>query len=346
MPEGFHPPASRPDLEEFLSALNGFLSKQTTPGDPSNLKFLEIFFRSVKANKGHLLKITEGGILNSVVSYGMGKTFDQEFNSAHARSLGQPSPLDAAFKDQDVVAIVDLTKNSSVPSWFANLMKRYGFTSMVAVPLMGTNQPVGILCAYYEDVCLFDRATMGHLLMIGRMVGGATEQSLVANKAESHEKKEKVMDQFLTAIIGSTLSTPQVFSLLSKMVWEAMDVAGVICGLVQKTPAGLNLALLSGQGVPLSAISRNYILPRFITLEISRQEEKLLSSALALNEWGSLISLINAPSSVCLCKGIVWQNKIEGGVIAWRAPGPAFDDDDNLVLKRLVSLTAMALHVR
>jgi hypothetical protein len=71
------PSTSRPDLDEFLSALGGFLDKQTSPQDPSYLRFLSMFCRSVGAAEGHFLR-TEGRILSSAVSFGLGRTFDEE----------------------------------------------------------------------------------------------------------------------------------------------------------------------------------------------------------------------------------------------------------------------------
>jgi len=337
---------SRPDLEEFLSALNGFLSKQTTPSDPSYIRFLEIFFRSVKASKGHILKITDGGVLESVISYGLEEEFDQEFNKAHLINSGDPCPLDRAFQKEEPVAIVDLTKDASIPPWFQRLMKRYGFSSLVAVPLMGAQSPVGILCAYYDDICLFDQATLGHLMMIGRMVGGATEQSMVANKAESHVEKEKVIDQFLGTVNSSSLNQLQIYELIVKLVSQSISLTGMLSGPIRKVEQGVDLMLAAGKGVYAPAISRHFILPPFILRQIPKEESAASSLTVKQEEWGSLQSLIPGKTAQVLIRGMYWKNQLDGVIVAWKIPGPPFEKDDDLVLKRIASLASLALRIR
>ena len=337
--------ALQPDLEEFLSALSGFLTKETVPSDPGNLRFLEIFFRTVKSEKGHLLKASETGDLKSIISYGIDPQFDTDFNKTHAQALNEPSPLDVAFRQKDAVAIVDLSKEPDVPPWFDSLMKKYSFKSLVAVPLMGVTEPIGILCAYYNDVCLFDQATLGHLMMIGRMVGGATEKSLVADRAESHGEKEKVADRFLKILTSKAFSKAQVYTLMAKIYSEAVQVSGLICGPVVKTTRGLTLSVAAGVGLPSLAASPQVLLPAFITTKFLSGLERNDFSTHSNEAWGEMEPLVKFPLSVEVSRPLSWQNMLEGGVIAWRAGNQKFDDDDYLLLGRLAAIGSLALHV-
>ncbi len=343
--EGSSFSAIQPDLEEFLSALNGFLSKQTSPTDPGNIRFLEIFFRTVKSDKGHLLKITETGTLQSLVSYGMGPRFDEEFNKANAESSVEPSPLDVAFRDKEALAIVDMAKDPDVPAWFRALMKKHNFISLVAVPLMGANKPIGILCAYYNDVCLFDRATLGHLMMIGKMVGGATEKSLAADRVESHGEKEKVADHFLKILLSKNFSKIQVYSLMAKIFSECVAVSGLISGPLTKTSEGLTLTIAAGVSLPSSALSSQIVLPSFLATRFLAGTGLNESASRSRQEWGQMESLIGVPLAVEMSKPLSWQNKAEGAVIVWRAGGQKFEEEDDLLLGRLAGIGSLALHV-
>ncbi len=337
--------ALQPDLEEFLSALNGFLSKQTSPSDPGNIRFLEIFFRTVKSDKGHLLKITDGGILKSLVSYGMGPKFDEEFNKANAESATEPSPLDMAFREKEALAIVDMAKDPDVPPWFSALMKKHNFISLVAVPLMGVHKPLGILCAYYNDVCLFDRATLGHLMMIGRMVGGATEKSLAADRVESHGEKEKVADHFLKILISKNFSKIQVYSLMAKIYSECVNVSGLVCGPLTKTTEGLTMTIAAGVALPTSVISSQVVLPPFLATKFLAGVVPDVATSHPRREWADMEKLVAVSSAVELSKPLAWQNKTEGAIIAWRSGGQKFDEEDDLLLGRLAAIASLALHV-
>jgi GAF domain len=343
-PDNFLEAGTNPDLEEFLSALNGFLSKQDYPGDPSYLRFLEIFFRTVKANKGHLLKVSDDGDLMSVISYGIDKGFDQEFNTAHTASRGEACPLDVAFKEKDALAIVDISKDLDVPPWFLKLMNRYGFNSLVAVPLMGKTKPVGILCAYYQDVCLFDDATLQHLMMIGRMVGGATESSLAAGQAESHGEKEKVVDQFLTILTSQKIAKFEVYNLLAKLGADALRATGITCGLVSKSVDGFSLLVAAGQGINDRFISQRFVLPDLVVKKLLKENsgrEIPLSDA---SVWGALAPVVGTVSSF-ICAPIEFQNKLQSAVLVWRGEGQPFEVGDEILLSRLAHISALGLNI-
>lgn len=332
-------------MDEFLSALSGFLGKQSLPSDPGQLRFLEIFFRTVKSDKGHLLKANENGQLSSVVSTGMGAGFDEDFNRAHAMASSEPSPLDMAFREREPVAIVDITRDPDIPSWFLDLMKKHKLISLVAVPLLGETKPVGILCAYYQDVCLFDRATLGHLMMIGRMVGSASEKSMVAQKAAAHDEKEKSADQFLRILTTKPFTKIQVYSMLAKIASDALPITGLLCGPISKSQQGLAMSILGGIGLPASALSSQVLLPVFLTTRFLSHSGVMESDTRSERDWGQLGSLVNVPLSVDLSRPLIWQNSIEGALVAWRNGGQKFDPDEIAMLDRLCDIALLALHV-
>jgi hypothetical protein len=331
-------------MDEFLSALSGFLGKQALPSDPGQLRFLEIFFRTVKSDKGHLLKVTETGQLVSVVSTGIGTTFDEDFNLAHASAVNEPSPLDMAFREREPIAIVDLSRDPDIPVWFADLMKKYKFVSLVAVPLMGENKPIGILCAYYQDVCLFDRATLGHLMMIGRMVGSASEKSQVAQKAASHGEKEKSADQFLRILTTKVFSKIQIYSMLAKIASESLPITGLMCGPLSKSNQGLMMTVFGGMGLPASTQSTQIALPVFLATRFMTGTLSSEGDARSERDWGALAPYVNSPQSVDLTRSIQWQNTLEGAVVAWRNGQQRFDADEVALLGRLCDIAALALH--
>lgn len=332
-------------MDEFLSALSGFLGKQALPSDPGQLRFLEIFFRTVKSDKGHLLKVSETGQLTSVVSTGLGTQFDEDFNRAHASADNEPCPLDIAFREREPIAIVDLSRDPDIPGWFSELMKKYKFASLVAVPLLGESKPVGILCAYYQDVCLFDRATLGHLMMIGRMVGSASEKSLVAQKAISHDQKEKYADQFLRILISKSFSKIQVYSMLAKIASEALPVTGLICGSLVKSNQNLAMTVLGGSGIPASVLSTQAPLPVFLTTRFITSSNLPEGEPRSERDWGPLSQLVNSSLSVDLVRPLQWQNNVEGAVVAWRNGPQKFDPEEISLLTRLCDIASLALHV-
>lgn len=334
----------QPDLQEFLTALSGFLGKQSVPTDPGHLRFLEIFFRTVKSDKGHLLRITEGGRLESVVSTGLGPDFDQAFNKAVAASNGEPSPLDMAFRAKEPIAVVDIVRDPDIPVWFSKLMKTHQFASLVAVPLMGATEPIGILCAYYHDVCLFDRATLSHLMMIGRMVGGASERSLAAEQAVSHGAQEKTADQFLRVLVAKELTKIQIYTLLAKIVTEALPVAGLVCGPVTKTSRGLNLTVAAGARLPSTAPSSQVVLPDFLAKRFLKGILTVEGEKRSASDWGELKSLVNLDASVEASSALIWRNTIVGAIVAWRTGSDRFSDDEALLLNRLACIATLALH--
>lgn len=335
---------TQPDLEEFLSALNGFLEKQTAAKNPSYLRFLEIFCRTVGAGVGHLLKSDERGQLDSVISFGLDSSFDEEFNEAHAGGISD-CPLDMAFHQKRVVAIVEMDKEPGIPPWFRALMDRYQFKSLVAVPLLGQHNPVGILCGYYRDVCLFDQGTLDRLLVMGRMVGAATEKSQVVEQVHARGKKEKVLDHFLSVLSAKPFNNLQLFTLLSKVVRHAFEPLGAVCGTIKKTQDGHVLTIISGIAIPAAAISHKFLVPSFLEKKLlTGQWPKNFVSA-ALKDWGSLAPLVDGSAYRVLCQPMIWQAKLQGTIVAWRSQNAPFSKQDELLLNRLAGIASIALKV-
>lgn len=334
--------STRPDLEEFLSALGGFLDKKTAPGDSSYLRFLEIFCRSVGAGEGHLLRARSEAGLQSDISFGIGDNFDRDFNTAHAAASAAPCPLDEAFRQKRVVAIVDLEKAEGLPPWFMNLMRKYRFQSLVAVPLLGQQNPVGILCAYYHDVCLFDQGTLDHLMMIGRMVGGATEKSS-QDVAVASPAVDKSTDEFLLDLTSKPFTKIQMFDALTRAIASSVEVGGLVAGPVQKTNDGLAMVVAAGSGVPAAVLSRRFILPAFLEKLLLQGWAQTGSSPVRRDQWGSLKPLIHGNSLRTVSASMIVQNKIHGAIVGWRHTETPFTEADRVLLERLSRIASVAL---
>ncbi len=333
----------RPDLDEFLSALNGFLDKQTTPQDPGYLRFLEIFCRSVGSSEGHLLKTNPSGQLESVLSYGVAPEFSDEFNKTKA--LGEElCPLDESFLQEKVVALVELKPGPLVPDWFMKLMKKYQFKSLVAVPLLGHNKPVGILCAYYHDFCLFDQGTLDRLMGIGRMVGAATEKSEVAGRVEQHTAKDKTIDEFLAVLRSKAFGKLDVFSLLKNVLKKNFGNIALICGTVRSVGGALALTVVDGEKVPTSLISRRLALPAVVQKKLTTGTWVKNPAALSPVDWGDLQTLFGEKKPKLIAAGIGWQSKLLGAILVWRLDDGEFGDEDQILLERLAGISALALN--
>lgn len=342
--------ASRPDLDEFLSALGGFLDKQSTsqatsPQDPSYLRFLSMFCRSVGASEGHFLR-RSGRSLTSIVSFGLSKDFDGEFNAVHM-STGPLCPQDEASERKEVVAIVELQKDVSIPPWFMTLMNKHNLKSLVAVPLLGQTGVIGILCAYYKDICLFDQNTLDHLMMIGRMVGAATEKSVEADRAESLGQKDKLVDKYLDALSSTNLSSVQTFQLLVNFVSKIIDLDVVASGPVRKTSDGISITLAAVAGLPSSVLAERYDLPPFVIRHLSSAaSQKPDLPVAAQKEWGDMAPLVKRPTVKPICLPLFWRKKMFGVLIGWRQDVGPLNADDALLLTRLTKITALAFSER
>lgn len=343
----------RPDLDEFLSALNGFLDKpsssattaSTAPGekDPSHLRFLEIFLRSVGSSEGHLLHASDADGLRSATTFGIRPTFEKEFNELMSRKDRELTPLDAAYRDQQVVAVVELKRGIGIPPEFLELMDRYNFKALIAVPLMGQRRAVGLLCAYYRDVCLFDRNTVERLMTIGRMVGAATEKSVAAGRMASVDEHEKALDDYLYSISTDALTRVHVYELLAQITAKALRPSGLLCGPLHIDATSLSITVSDGTGIPATVIGQRFALPAGLSQQLLIGEGNKPGSVLPVAEWGSLRSMMSGSSVATLCQPIIWRKKSEGALLAWRGEQRLFSPEEGMLLKRLTSLTALAL---
>lgn len=277
------------------------------------------------------------------MSFGIDSQFDVQFNQARAH-YQEPCPLDEAFQKQKVVAISELEKEPNLPDWFVKVMNKFGFRSLVAVPLLGQTKPVGILCVYYHDVCLFDQGTLDRLMGIGRMVGVATEKSLAAGKAESHDARERVVDEYLYWLTSKSYVKLQVYSLLTKTLVKGLDPVSIICGPIRVQNDSLTLTVVDGAEVPSALISHRLHLPPLF-------QKKLITGKWAQDpvnfqtkDFGDLGSLLKGRVASLLCLPIVWQSKLQGAVLVWRQSEPIFDKDDEILLSRLTQITSLALN--
>ena len=335
--------SDRPDLDEFLSALGGFLEKPAAPNDPGYLRFLEIFSRSVGASEGHLLRFMGANGLESVISFGMKGDFNEEYNETRAHAGPLPAPLDEAARLREAVAIVDLQKEKGVSPWFMKMMERHGFQSLVAVPLLGQSQTVGVFCAYYHDVCLFDRHTLDHLMMIGRMVGIATERSVQIGQGKPSQQRDEIIDRFLLMTISKPLSKLQIFQLLSTSAADGFQ--GMVCGPSRRINDRLELSVAAGLGVPASTVSGRFVLSASLEKCVVNGMEGDVIPVFKRDQCGDLKSLMNGDSVKVFCSPITWQKKIQGAVIGWKPADASFETGEVLFLNRLCRLASLALNI-
>ena len=337
------PSVERPDLDEFLSALNGFLDKQTTPTDPGYLRFLEIFCRSVGSSEGHILKSNPSGSLESVMSYGVGPDFDKDFNRVNQNASGG-SPLDEAFSQQKVVAIVELKPGPGTPDWFMKLMNKYEYKSLVAVPLLGHTKPVGILCAYYKDFCLFDQGTLDRLMGIGKMVGTATEKSMVAGLVQSNDAKEKVADDFLQLLTTKGFMKMDVYKYLRTIITKLFAPVSMICGPIHSDSGPLLMTVADGEGIPSSTVTQRVAIPNAVQKKLESGQWPKTPAQLSGSDWGALAPSIQSPNLQMLCRPILWRGQLQGAVLVWRTSGEPFQEADDILFARLVAIASLALN--
>ncbi len=342
----------RPDLDEFLGALSGFVSKKNTPSnqaahqDPSYFRFLEIFCRSVGSSEGHLLQ-HNGTSLQSVVSCGVAKDFDKQFNTAAASAGPELSPLDRAYRDQLVTAVVELKRESGMPGWFTDFIAKNRYKALVAVPLIGQTRPVGVLCAYYRDVCLFDQGTMDRLMTIGRMVGTAIENSDNSSTSssmpvETSPAGEAAIDTYLSILTGQVSTQLHVFEALTKAATKALLPMGIVCGPLRAADE-LFLTVVNGTGIPPTAISHRITVPPLIAQQLLLGRGTLRQNGMPVEALGALKPLIASKSVSTICQPIVWRKQPQAAVIAWRSDKNPFTEADELMLGRLAGISSLVL---
>ncbi len=339
----------RPDLEEFLSALSGFVDKKDASPDSNYLKFLDIFCRSVGSSEGHLLRPGEAGRLASVSSFGVDAKFEGDFNASRDDSA---SPIDDAFTTHRVVAVVEIVA-PDVPAWFFKLTERFGYKALVAVPIIGPQGPTGVLCAYYRDVCLFDQGTLERLASIGRMLGGAEGSSdrpaprsgttpAVPPPAPAPAPAAGPEDDFALTLTAHAFTKIQVFAQLVVTVGQAFPEASVICGPVRVVSGETMITVADGSGVPTSMVSHRFALPDGIRKNLggAATGPVVLSTA----QQGALKDLIKSPSAAVISRPLMWQGKMQAAVIAWRSGGTPLSSADEQRLGRFAAIAALALN--
>jgi hypothetical protein len=338
--------SGRPDLDEFLSALDGFLESKTASlphaHDPTYLRFLEIFCRSVGSAEGHLLKFQHAKGLQSIVSFGIPENFEKELNEALEKPHREPTPLDAAFKDQEVVAVVEVKRGAGIPTWLMEILNKYGFKSMIAVPLIGQSRPVGILCAYYRDVCLFDKGTLDRLMTVGRMVGAATENAQGAGRVEIAGPNEKVADDYLKLLVNQPITKINIFETLVRLIARALTPAGLLCGPVRMVERDMVLTIEEGSGIPMNAISQRFAVPPILARQLIVGHTGKIDPV-APEEWGAMRPLLPSKGVDILCQPIAWEKQSHAAILLWRSNKKPFAPDEEALLSRLGGITALAL---
>ena len=338
----------RPDLEEFLSALSGFVDKKSASPDSNYLKFLDIFCRSVGSTEGHLLRPDPSGRLESAWSFGVDEKFDADFNSSRTT---EASPLDEAFSSRRVVALVEIHPGD-VPRWFFQVMSRYGYKALVAVPIIGPSGVTGLLCAYYRDVCLFDQGTLDRLASVGRMLGGAeTSANPPPGKAGASSKEKAASvpreaaddagDEFARELTEHSFTKIQVFGHLIETLEKAFPGTAAVCGPVRVVSGDMVITVADAVGVPTSTVSQRLTLPSTLRQALEASKGAI---ALAAGQQGELKAVIKMPQASVLARSLLFQGKVQAAVVAWRAAGSGFTADEERQLGHFAAIAALALN--
>lgn len=347
---------NRPDLEEFLSALNGFLEVQAavpaasaSSSDQNFSRFLDIFCRSVGSADGHLLVPNEGA-LYSVLSCGLKSptgqraSFDEQFNELSQNFRETLTPLDVAFEKQRVVAIVELKKSDKIPEWFSKLMERFGCKSLIAVPLINRKKATGLLCAYYRDACLFDQGTIDRLSVMGRMIGSATNSS--SQNGAANEARRETVRTFLNKLITQPFTKVQLFHLLNETVVKTLSPLGAICGTVRSQGTGHAVSVVAGHSLPSSVISQRLPLPDFLEAKMTTGQWPLEAQAVPSRQFELWAPFVKASRVAVLAEPIRWHNRILGLVTVWRAEDEPFQKEDELFLQDITNIASLALNTQ
>jgi len=337
------PSSGRPDLDEFFLTLGGFLEQKASPRHPNNLRFLSMFCRSIGASEGHILQLNAQGELTSQASVGLGKEFDDDFNSSHSLNGSDGSPLDEAFNKKEVLAIVDLKKETSLPKWFLDLMEKYKIQSVVAVPLLGQENSVGILCAYYHDVCLFDQNTLGHLTMVGRMIGTSMERQGGDGRSSMEGPASRLIDGFLSEITSQSLSKNEIFAVLAKTMGEALMTGGVVAGPIREEQGKIFLKIAGSFGLPGKEFNQVYLLPEFLEEKLKSAHFEEDSGVSNSSQWGSWKHLIDGSVKYFACP-LSFRKKRLGLLMGWVPVQKRLPEEIPLLARRLGKISAIGLN--
>lgn len=298
------PDTPRPDLQDFISALSGFLGEQSTPLNETHLRFLSMFCRSVGATDGHFLEINEHGSMASVVTMGLKDEFNKDFNFAHVKNASKhPCPLDESFQKREVVAVVDVSKAENIPPWFMTLLKKYKFESLVTVPILTDDRVIGLVCAYYRDVCLFDQNTIGHLKVVGRMMGTATASQPPAPIS---------FDELLSTLTTKTLNQAQFFEHIGKAAQQLKFLDAFMSGPVRKTSSGYSFTVVDGFGIPDKIISHRIAIPPAMIRNMARELDNEELPHVTKRTWEDLFNLIEDDDLVAFYCPLIINKKLEG----------------------------------
>ncbi len=302
-----------------------------------------MFCRSIGASDGQLLKITPQGTLRSISSVGLPKNFDIEFNQLIEKYQGQPTPHSEAFRRKEVIAIVDLKKDKMIAGWLLKFLDANKISSMVAVPLFGREESLGVLCAYYHDVCLFDGNTLEHLTMIGRMIGSAMERPTEMTADMGSDIGGHVVDDLLSQLNERGDTQARVFQLLADVIMKATTVGGVVVGPVKEEQDRLLFKIVGAAGIPDDERNSIYPLPPFLIQKLSVDEGLADVDVAGADQWGSLRHLLNGSSVKYFVFPLGSIEKKVGCVIGWISDDSQFGADMPALIARLAKIASLAI---
>ncbi len=281
---------------------------------PTLLKFvinhLSAFFR---ANFGTIRLLDEAGTtLMTGAIYGISDEFIQHANENVQVTMdpsvpqGQ-SPAAVALKEQRIVAISDISKDRRFAEW-RKVAKMQSYTSVICVPLVPADNPIGVISLYFQDVRRLQPEEYELLQTAARASAIALQRAMLDERLLKEEVSRRALEEI------SHLKT-EFISLVSH---ELRTPLTSIQGYVRLILAGHTGGLDPVQQEFLGAVSRNT--DRLVALvddllDISRIESGRLELVLEpLNISEIIENEIEALRTQFEAKNIAISSDIQGGL--------------------------------
>lgn len=286
----------------------------STPDVPSVLKFIVTHMsQSFGAKFGSLRLLDETGeyLLTGAI-YGITDEYTKVANDnvqmplAPDTPTGQ-SPAALAVRNKRICAIQNIFKDRRFAAW-REMARMDGYTSLVAVPLIPADTPIGVLSLYYRDARKLQPSEHELLQTAGRTAAIALQRAMLDERLLKEEVTRRALEEI------SHLKTEFV-SLVSH---ELRTPLTSIQGYVKMMLAGHSGELNELQNEFMSTVSRNT--DRLIALvndllDISKIQSGRLDLVLQPLDIADLFSReLDSLKSLSDDKGVTIVTDIESGV--------------------------------